>query len=420
MPLMRRIYKNASVARRLGVAFILLVLIVCIFSQNLFNLLFCPRAAAVASESDAVQGGDIENKECASIKRKHVTIGFNHSGIPIPNDHSIVGDVQGGHWEYVEDTTPPYIFSKQVCMASFIHVGNCVKNIDYCPSNLMNWIYKDRNDNPYPRFDVNGFRRNMINSRIIFVGSSLVRQQVQALVWTLGHNVVKWTKSSAKCDATRFCMLDSIGNITICYRFMGSMATKIYHDGNSTLDHRLRGNGDSSCLLHDDMIVEFDEFDLAFVQGSIEWFVGLPLKLNSSSSPFEWVERMVPELYHDAMDTYLSKVSRRTKTVFVLGQTGTSCANKNAPEPFSVDNIPNCYGWNIGPKLWNVSLTLIRENEMNVQVIDAREPLMQSVHAHPVLSPQHDCLHFCMNSSAINMYLNMYWAQVFSQYTKQS
>ena len=420
MPLMRRIYKNASVARRLGVAFTLLVLIVCIFSQNLFNLLFCPRAAAVASESDAVQGGDIENKECASIKRKHVTIGFNHSGIPIPNDHSIVGDVQGGHWEYVEDTTPPYIFSKQVCMASFIHDADCVKNIDYCPSNLMNWIYKDRNDNPYPRFDVDGFRRNMINSRIIFVGSSLVRQQVQALVWTLGHNVVKWTKSSAKCDATRFCMLDSIGNITICFRFMGSMATKIYHEGNFTLDHRLRGQSESSCLLHDDMIDEFDEFDLAFVQGSIEWFVGLPLKLKSSSSPFEWVERMVPELYHDAMDTYLSKVSRRTKTVFVLGQTGTTCANKSLPVPFSVDNIPHSYGWNIGPKLWNVSLTLIRENEMNVQVIDAREPLMQSVHAHPVLSPQHDCLHFCMNSSAINMYLNMYWAQVFSQYTKRS
>ena len=140
----------------------------------------------------------------------------------------------------------------------------------------------------------------------------------------------------------------------------------------------------------------------------------------SSSSPFEWVERMVPELYHDAMDTYLSKVSRRTKTVFVLGQTGTQCANKGVPEPFIVDNIPHSYGWNIGPKLWNASLTLIRENEMNVQVIDAREPLMQSVHAHPVLAPDHDCLHFCMSSSAINMYLDMYWAQVFSQYTKRS
>jgi hypothetical protein len=215
-------------------------------------------------------------------------------------------------------------------------------------------------------------------------------------------------------------MLDAIGNITICYRFMGSMATKIYHEGNFTLDHRLRGRGDSSCLLHDEMIVEFDDFDLAVVEGSIAWFSGLPRLLNSSSSPFDWVERMVPELYHDAMGTYLSKVSQRTKTVFVLGQTGTICANKSVPEPFSVDNIPHSYGWNIGPKLWNASLTLIRENEMNVQVIDAREPLMQSVHAHPVLSPQHDCLHFCMNSSAINMYLDMYWAQVFSQYTKRS
>ena len=410
------------------------MLIACIPARNLFDLLF-PRAVAVVSKSDEIRGVHIENKERVSIKKKHATmISFNHSGIP--TDHSITGDVQGGHWEYVQDTTPPYIFSKQVCKASFIHEDDCVKAEKYCPSNLMNWIYKDKNNNPYPRFDVDGFRRNMRNSRIIFVGSSLVRQQVQALVWTLGHNEVKWentdiikrpwysffkwTKSSAKCTSNRVCMLDAIGNITICHRFMGSMATKIYRQGNFKLDHRLRGYGDSSCLLHDKMIVEFDEFDLAFVQGSVAWFAGLPENLNSSSSPFEWVERMVPELYHDAMDTYLSKVSRRTKTVFVLGQTGTSCANKNAPEPFSVDNIPHSYGWNIGPKLWNVSLTLIRENEINVQVIDAREPLMQSVHAHPVLSPQHDCVHFCMSSSAINMYLNMYWAQVFSQYTKQS
>ncbi|KAL3773126.1 hypothetical protein ACHAW5_007999 [Stephanodiscus triporus] len=403
---------TTSVTSRLAVALFLIMLIVCSPARNSIESLF-PRAVAVAS--DAVRGGNNENKERVSIKKKHATmIGFNHSGIP--TDHGFVGDVQGGHWVYVGDTTPPYIFSKQVCKASFINKDDCIK-ADYCPSNLMNWIYKDKNNNPYPRFDVDGFRRNMRNSRIIFVGSSLARQQVQALVWTLGHINVKWTKSSAKCDANRFCMLDSIGNITICHRFMGSMATKIYHEGNFTLDHSLRGHGDSSCLLHDDMIDEFDEFDLAFVQGSIAWFAGLPRCLNSSSSPFEWVERMVPELYHDAMDTYLSKVSRRTKTVFVLGQTGTSCANKSFPEPFIVDNIPHSYGWNIAPKLWNVSLTLIRENEMNVQVIDAREPLMQSVHAHPVLSPKHDCLHFCMNSSAINMYLDMYWAQVFSQYT---
>jgi len=254
----------------------------------------------------------------------------------------------------------------------------------------------------------------MRNSRIIFVGSSLVRQQVQALVWTLGHNEVNWEKTGSTCSSQRLCMLDAIGNITICHRFMGSMATKIYHEGNFTLDHHLRGPGDSSCLLHDEMIVEFNEFDLAFVQGTA-WFAGLPRVLNSSSSPFEWVSRMVPKVYYDAMNAFLSKVSRRTKTVFVLGQTGTKCANKNAPEPFSMDNIPNSYGWQLAPKLWNVSLSLIQQKEMNVQVIDAREPLMQSVHAHPALAPKHDCLHFCMNSAAINIYLDMYWAEVFSQ-----
>ena len=278
----------------------------------------------------------------------------------------------------------------------------------------MNWIYKDRNSKPYPRFDVNEFRSNMRNSRIIFVGSSLVRQQVQALVWTLGHNNVKWKKSSANCDRFRRCMLDAKDNITICYRFMGSMATRIYREGNFTLDHRLRGQGDSSCLLHDEMIAEFDEFDLAFVQGSIVWYLGLPMKLNSSSSPFEWVQKTIPDLYYDAMDAFLSKVSHRTKTVIVLGQTGTLCANKSVTEPFSVNNIPDSYGWNCATSLWNASLNLIREKEMNVQVTDVREPLMMSVHAHPFLSPAQDCLHFCMISAAISIYLDIYWAEVFS------
>jgi len=162
------------------------------------------------------------------------------------------------------------------------------------------------------------------------------------------------------------------------------------------------------------MIDELVKFDLVFVQGSIAWFSSLPLKLNSTSSPDQWVGRMLPLVYYDAMDALLSKISQQTKTVFVLGQTGTSCANKSAPEPFNVGDIPGTYHWNLGPKLWDVSLTLIREKEMNVQVIDAREPLMQSVQAHP----ERDCLHFCLNSSAINIYLDMYWAEVFSTYTK--
>ena len=68
----------------------------------------------------------------------------------------------------------------------------------------------------------------------------------------------------------------------------------------------------------------------------------------------------------------------------------------------------------------NALLTVIRENKLNIQVTDARKLLMQCVHAHFVQSPQHDCLHFFMNSSAINIYLDMYWAQVFSQYTKRA
>jgi hypothetical protein len=47
---------------------------------------------------------------------------------------------------------------------------------------------------------------------------------------------------------------------------------------------------------------------------------------------------------------------------------------------------------------------------LNVQVVDAREPVMQSVNAHPVP----DCLHFCMNSAAVNIYLDIYWNEVFS------
>ena len=77
-----------------------------------------------------------------------------------------------------------------------------------------------------------------------------------------------------------------------------------------------------------------------------------------------------------------------------------------------MNQIPGKYGWNLDPKLWDTALVLVQNEGLDVQVIDAREPLMQSVHAHP--SP--DCLHFCMNSAAINMYPDMYWNEDFSQY----
>ena len=81
------------------------------------------------------------------------------------------------------------------------------------------------------------------------------------------------------------------------------------------------------------------------------------------------------------------------------------------PEPFSLKEIPNLHGWGLAPKLWNISLAVIQDEELDVQVVDARQPLMQSVHAHP--SP--DCLHFCMNSAALNIYLDIYWDEVFSK-----
>ena len=83
-----------------------------------------------------------------------------------------------------------------------------------------------------------------------------------------------------------------------------------------------------------------------------------------------------------------------------------------APEPFSVNKIPNQYGWGIAPTLWETALTMIEDEGLDVQVVDAREPLMQSVHAHPPL----ECLHFCMNSAAVNMYLDMYWNEVYSKF----
>jgi len=132
--------------------------------------------------------------------------------------------------------------------------------------------------------------------------------------------------------------------------------------------------------------------------------------LDSIKSPREWIVKMLPRLYKDAIGSLLSKISSRTNTILTLGQVGSDCRNKTKPEPYNSDKIPERFGWNIAPKLWNASLDVIKEQSLNVKVIDARDPLMQSVQAHP--SP--DCLHFCMNSAAINIYLDMYWNEIFS------
>ena len=335
-------------------------------------------------------------------------------------NYQVGGVVSGGHWEYDDDISPPYTFSPQVCKASYIHKGDCDKTIT-CPSTLMNWIYIGNDEKPYPRFDVNEFRRKMKNRRIVFVGPSMVRQQVQALVWSLDHENVQWDRSNPNpeyllrnnCTAARACTTDAKGNITICHQFMGSMATQVYHEGNYTLDHSVRGHGDSSCLLHDEMIADLSRFDLVFVQ-TLAWWTNLNTHLGSPSSPSEWILKMTPTVYYDAVGNFLSEISQRTETVFVLGQTGTKCRNKTEPEPFSMDDIAEKYGWSLAPKLWNTSLAVIQEKRLDVQVVDARQPLMQSVHAHPSLFP--DCLHFCMNSAAVNIYLDMYWNEVFSSY----
>ena len=326
----------------------------------------------------------------------------------------------GGHWEHVYNFSYPYLYSSKVCRSSFLDERDCIQ-AENCTSGLMNWVYFDKDNKQYPRFDVEGFRRNMRNTRILFIGSSLIRQQVQALVWTLGHKKVKWNrtnpaeeKSFPSCTTNRFCMIDGQSNITLCYQFMGSMATKIYREGNYTLDHHLRGFGDSSCLLHDEMVTEFNNFDLLFAQ-NIAWYAGLGRYFDSPTSPSTWVSTIIPELYHDAMGSFLSKVSQRTKTILVLGQVGSNCVDKIEPEPFIRENIPTMYGWNLAPTLWDTSISLLQDGSGNVQIVDVRDPLMQSVHAHPYL----DCLHFCLNSAAVNIYLDKYWVEVFSIYVRQ-
>jgi hypothetical protein len=253
----------------------------------------------------------------------------------------------------------------------------------------------------------------MRNKRIVFVGDSTMRQQVQALVWTLGHEVVQWKKMRTCHSSSRYCT--NHNSITICLQNMGSMAKQVYHEGNYTLDHSRRGQGDSSCLLRDQVIDQLSSFDFVFVQGVV-WWAGLPRLLNSTSSPANWVSDMIPTVYHDAMEAFLSKLSVRTKTILVLGQVGTDCRNKTEPELFSQDVVDSIYGWDLGAQLWDVSLDIIKERVLDVQVIDARDPLMQSVHAHPRTLPQPDCLHLCLNSAAVNIYLDIYWNEVFSWY----
>jgi len=163
----------------------------------------------------------------------------------------------------------------------------------------MNWVYKDDTNTTYPKFDVNGFRNNMRDRSILFLGLSLVRQQFVALVWTLGHTNIQWAQttnmSPETCSSEQRCMsYDIKGNITLCYRFMGYIARGPIIEHNYTLNHQLGGEGDISCLLNDTMMQQMNQFHLAFVQGSVMWFARLPALLNSTSSPIEWISKKLP------------------------------------------------------------------------------------------------------------------------------
>ena len=316
--------------------------------------------------------------------------------------------VIGGHWEYSSRKIPPYNYSDEVCRQTSIkHHKDCTQ-VENCIDNLMNWQYVTSDNTPYPTFDADGFRRNMKDKRVLFLGDSTVRQQMLALVWSLGLDHVDWKDEEGGMIDTQ-CTTDPIGNITICRQFMGRMATQVYQEGSYILNlTEISGQGDTSYLLQDEMLDQIAEFDLVFIQGVV-WFAGIQRVFESPTSPAEWIHELLPKLYRDVMEVILSKLAYRTKTIVVLGQSGTTCINKTEPEPYYPDRIPDSYAWNVSPKLWDQSLNVIKDLSLDVQVVDAREPLMQSVHARP--AP--DCLHFCMTSAALNMYLDMYWNEVF-------
>ena len=300
---------------------------------------------------------------------------------------------------------PPYNYSDDTCNQTFILFDDC-KKVAYCSDTLMSWRYVTSDSTPYPAFDVDGFRRNMKHKRILFLGDSTMRQQVLALVWTLGLDQVDWIKNYDGMLHSR-CTNDSIGNITICRQAIKSMATQVYQQGNYSLN--LTGNlHDTSFLLQDEMLDKMAKFDFVFIEGVV-WFTAIQRIFDSPTSPAEWIHELLLKLYRDVMESILIKLSHQTKTILVLGQTGTSCQNKTKPESYDPEDIPNLYGWRDVPLLWNQSLSIVKEFSLDVQVVDAREPLMQSVHAHP--AP--DCFHFCMNSAALNIHLDMYWNEVF-------
>lgn len=201
----------------------------------------------------------------------------------VQSNNLSVADDGDGYWMYSDsdEYPPPYTYSQQVCEDTYLNHGDCVKAAKYCPSDLMNWVYVKARK-PYPRLNATGFLHKMKNKRIMFLGCSLMRQQILALMWTLGYDRIAWNETEPEdeeCTTRRRCFTDEKYNITFCHQFMNTIATKVYYEGNYTLDHSLRGRGDSSCLLEDSNIAVISSFDLVFVQ-SVAW--GLVDKLRNS------------------------------------------------------------------------------------------------------------------------------------------
>ena len=289
-----------------------------------------------------------------------------------------------------------------------------------CPDSLGKHSYEG-NDS-FDAFNVDLFRQKMAHKRIVMVGPSMMRQQYVALGMALGPHIqtLEEERIDPGCEPLR-CFVDVVANITVCRQFMGTMATHIYTDGAYRLNHTRRGHGDSSCILRPSSLTTLASFDIVLVQ-SLAWWLNLPTLLDSKESPKAWVASMLTTVYTDALRALLIPLSKLTKTVFVLGQTGQKCHDRTVPD-VNINSLFTAevsaelvlpYGWTTAARLWKASLDLIQASSMDVEIVDVRKPLMAAVNAHPgsacssEVCKSTDCLHFCMNSAAVYSSLGMY------------
>ena len=289
-----------------------------------------------------------------------------------------------------------------------------------CPDSLGKYSYEGNGS--FDAFNVDLFRQKMAHKRIVMVGPSMMRQQYVALGMALGPHIQTLEEEiiDPGCGASR-CFVDVVANITVCRQFMGTMATHIYTDGAYRLNHTRRGHGDSSCILRPSSLTTLASFDIVLVQ-SLAWWTNLPNHLDSKESPKAWVASMLTTVYTDALRALLIPLSKLTKTVFVLGQTGQKCEDRTVPD-VNINSLFTAevsaelvlpYGWTTAARLWKASLDLIQASSMDVEIVDVRKPLMAAVNAHPgsacrsEVCESTDCLHFCMNSAAVYSSLGMY------------